>query len=616
MKKIYLLSLLSIFSLNLYCQVHWEKHPDNPVMVTGQSGEWDDQYISPGTVIYYDSIYQMWYTGGMDNDTARIGHATSPDGVTWKKDTNNPVLDVGPGGDWDESAVFGGPVLVIDSIFHVWYSGHTGLVNNADFLIGHATSPDGVTWTKDTNNPVLDVGSVGTWDDTWISAGSVVYDGSEYHMWYYAWNGKDNQVRIGHATSPNGVSWTKDPANPVLSFGALVSWDYPRVDLPAVVFDGTTYHMWYSGGEWFEWQIGYARSEDGSSWTKYVNNPVLNRGSAGSWDARRVFSCSVIDSSGVKYKMWYGGDKDNATVSIGYAESNPFVNIPDTAFLHALIDEEVDTNGDSLISYAEAEVIISIDVSDRGIIDMTGIEAFVNLDTLECSRNSVTSLDLSNNTMLKDLSCNLCQLKSLNVSKNTLLEWLSCWNNELTSLDISNNPVLIGLYIQRNQINTLDLSNNTNLNYLRCRGNQFTNLDVSNNNSLKVLSIDEMPTLFEVCVWELPFPPEGVEIDTTDSPNVCFETDCSGTCGTTGIKANSPTELSIYPNPTNNILTIETSKVGQYTIELNSINGQLLYNDIIEGPTHQIDLSSFQKGLYLITVRSMDFVRTEKIIKL
>ncbi len=125
-----------------------------------------------------------------------------------------------------------------------------------------------------------------------------------------------------------------------------------------------------------------------------------------------------------------------------------------------------------------------------------------------------------------------------------------------------------------------------------------------------------MPMLFEVCVWELPFPPEGVEIDTTDSPNVCFETDCNGTCSTTGINSNSPTGLSIYPNPTNNMLTIETNRSAQHTVEITSLNGQLLYSDIMDSPTHQIDLSSFQKGLYFITVRSRDFVRTEKIIKL
>jgi hypothetical protein len=36
----------------------------------------------------------------------------------------------------------------------------------------------------------------------------------------------------------------------------------------------------------------------------------------------------------------------------------------------------------------------------------------------------------------------------------------------------------------------------------------------------------------------------------------------------------------------------------------------------IEGNTHQLDLSSLQKGVYLITIRSKEFATTKKIIKL
>ena len=93
------------------------------------------------------------------------------------------------------------------------------------------------------------------------------------------------------------------------------------------------------------------------------------------------------------------------------------VSIPDTAFLYALIDEGVDTNGDSLISYSEAEAITSLDLggghwSSRNISDMTGIEAFISLDTLICQNNKLTSLDVSNNTALTYLDCITNQLTS------------------------------------------------------------------------------------------------------------------------------------------------------------------------------------------------------------
>jgi len=41
------------------------------------------------------------------------------------------------------------------------------------------------------------------------------------------------------------------------------------------------------------------------------------------------------------------------------------------------------------------------------------------------------------------------------------------------------------------------------------------------------LYLMNMSSLYKVCVWEMPFPPDGVSVDSTDSPNVYFTTDCS-----------------------------------------------------------------------------------------
>ena len=73
-------------------------------------------------------------------------------------------------------------------------------------------------------------------------------------------------------------------------------------------------------------------------------------------------------------------------------------------------------------------------------------------------------------------------------------------------------------------------------------------------------------------------------------------------------------KLRIYPNPASDYLTIETDNPKTHTIKIHSLNGQLLYRTKGEVPTFDIDLSSFQKGLYFITVRSRDKERMEKII--
>jgi len=77
----------------------------------------------------------------------------------------------------------------------------------------------------------------------------------------------------------------------------------------------------------------------------------------------------------------------------------------------------------------------------------------------------------------------------------------------------------------------------------------------------------------------------------------------------------SPFMIRIYPNPANDLLTIETLYPGLHSVEFSSMNGQIILSTEMEGTTHQIDLSSFQKGVYFITIRSKDYVTTRKIIK-
>ncbi len=185
------------------------------------------------------------------------------------------------------------------------------------------------------------------------------------------------------------------------------------------------------------------------------------------------------------------------------------VEIVDVNFLNALLELGVDANSDGAISYSEAELVSSLDVSSREISDMTGIEAFINLESLYCqsnqltsldvtkttflaelwcAKNLLTSLDVSNNIALYDLWCSSNLLTSLEVSNNTSLKELWCEENLLTSLDVSNNTLITDLICFDNQLASLDVSNNINLEILYCRINQLTNLDVSNNGALKILN--------------------------------------------------------------------------------------------------------------------------------
>lgn len=206
---------------------------------------------------------------------------------------------------------------------------------------------------------------------------------------------------------------------------------------------------------------------------------------------------------------------------------NDSVFIPDEAFFNALIEEGIDSSGDGKISYEEASHVTDLKVNSKGISQMTGIEAFMNLDKLWCQDNQLTALDVSKNKLLAILVCDINELTSLNVSNNTKLTRLICWLNQLTNLDVSSNLELEWLGCSGNQLTSLDVSSNTELEQLGCGSNQISSLDISINTALTELIIGNMTTLTEVCVWIEPFPPAGIAIDTTGSPNIYFTTECS-----------------------------------------------------------------------------------------
>ena len=325
--KIILLSFVILFTKNhLIAQTHWTKDTlNNPVLDKGLPGSVDSEFVTMPSVLFVDSVYHMWYCYGNTQNFNYIGHAFSYDEINWIKDSlNNPVLEGGLPGSWDAYGISVPQVLFIDSLYHMWYKGYSTSSYAGHGAIGHAVSNDGIIWTKDTlNNPVLDVGATGEWDDVWIASGSVIFDGNIYHMWYHGWNGIDEQKRIGHAISQHPDSiWTKDSNNPVLSY-ETGKWDYPRVDAPRVVFVDTIFHMWYLGGNFFTWRIGHATSSDGSAWIKDdQNNPVLNWGVPNSWDDYGLGFCSVLfDSVEEEFKMWYSGYDNPLSGRIGYASS-------------------------------------------------------------------------------------------------------------------------------------------------------------------------------------------------------------------------------------------------------------------------------------------------------
>jgi len=152
----------------------------------------------------------------------------------------------------------------------------------------------------------------------------------------------------------------------------------------------------------------------------------------------------LLGSMGVKPLETRAEESDTEGSASG-VEINE-TNFPDDEFRGVV--EGFDTDEDGYLSEEEIEAVKSINLWTQGgnytggsIKDLTGIEYFTSLTSLDCSFNELTTLDVSKNVNLGLLYCFNNQLTSLDISGNTNLMNLSCDNNPLTELDVSNCPL-------------------------------------------------------------------------------------------------------------------------------------------------------------------------------
>lgn len=216
------------------------------------------------------------------------------------------VFQAGAAAQWDEGGVYVDSVMWDGSEFRMWYTGRAaGGVSNA---IGVATSADGLTWARHAGNPVLSPGP--GWDSEYVREASVLLVNGVYRMWYAgtaAWPA----FSIGYATSPDGLAWTKYAANPVLA-PLPGAFDDATVYAPQVVHYGGVLHMWYSGGDGASnerWEIGYASScdNDCTNWVREPDNPVFGLGANPSWECGDSVDYNCVVRDGGTWRMWYSG---------------------------------------------------------------------------------------------------------------------------------------------------------------------------------------------------------------------------------------------------------------------------------------------------------------------
>jgi predicted GH43/DUF377 family glycosyl hydrolase len=304
--------------------VEWTRHESNPILPPRKGGFDSTRCMNPWVVKAGDA-YRLFYSGGDDKGTQRIGvgTATLDDLTKWTR--VGPLFETGAPGSFDARwCVLPHVVRMSDERWHLYYTGNAGRGSGLSAFpgMGVATSPDGRTWSRLGDKPVLArSGEHGAADAVGVAGGSVLRvrqrDGSTHWRFYYTGcptTGKQHalnqQKTICLAVSDDGLRWTKR--------GAVMlrdpDRDYEDIAVAGPVVhqeaDGT-FRMWYSaiGTRWGFYSICYAESDDGIHWRrgrKTGDNLQLTPQGTG-WEQQMVEYPTVI-REGDHLRMFYCGN--------------------------------------------------------------------------------------------------------------------------------------------------------------------------------------------------------------------------------------------------------------------------------------------------------------------
>jgi uncharacterized protein YjbI with pentapeptide repeats len=153
------------------------------------------------------------------------------------------------------------------------------------------------------------------------------------------------------------------------------------------------------------------------------------------------------------------------------------IYLPDAAFEAHLIsigvDSDKEINQQIWLEDALESTYLFIfgDELEIKITDLTGIEAFKNLEQLSISDTKISSIDLSTLEHLETLSLTNSQLVEVDLSNNKKLTYLDLKQNDIEDLNLSANSELKRLMLQGNALKEIDLSSNTILEEIRLTGN-------------------------------------------------------------------------------------------------------------------------------------------------
>jgi hypothetical protein len=80
--------------------------------------------------------------------------------------------------------------------------------------------------------------------------------------------------------------------------------------------------------------------------------------------------------------------------------------------------------------------------------------------------------------------------------------------------------------------------------------------------------------------------------------------------GATGVSHNEQIPVRVYPNPVDDLLSLNFDSEGTYDLLIADLSGTVVYKNKVSGSSHVIDASSYASGTYLLSIENAQKQRT------
>ena len=153
--------------------------------------------------------------------------------------------------------------------------------------------------------------------------------------------------------------------------------------------------------------------------------------------------------------------------------------------LKACVDRMADENKWTLVTEFTRLVC-----NGEGVVDASGIEFLTHLETLQLTNNSLTTIDLRQQTALTSVTIYYNQLNSIYFGSSATIRSINLSDNQLSEIDLQDQTALTSLDLNGNRLSSIDLQYQTELTNLYMVNNQLISIDLQYQDKLKILNLN------------------------------------------------------------------------------------------------------------------------------